>query len=222
MSLDALPAQFLERFAINAALLLVLLRFVYHRVSPDRDSLFGFFLFGHGVYLVSALMHDVEISMGFAFGLFAVLSMLRYRTESISIRDMTYLFIVIVLSLTCAVGPLGLASLSAVGAALVGIVALSETALLAPRTVVRTVVYDEVANVRPERRNELVRDLQARLGVPVARVEVGDVDFLRDSAVLRVTVAKAGEARDEKVENEAVDDGIGRPGRSRRRPGASG
>ena len=189
MTPDALPPDFLERFAVNAALLLALLRFVYYRVTPDRDSLFGFFLFGHGVYLVAALMHGVEISMGFAFGLFAVLSMLRYRTESISVRGMTYLFLVIVTSLTAAVGPVSLPWLAALGGALVALVALSETALFAPRTVTRTVIYDDVSNLGPERAHLLARDLSARLGAPVLRVEVGDVDFLRDSVALRVTLA---------------------------------
>ena len=189
MTPDTLPVDFLERFALNAALLLVLLRFVYYRFSPNRDSLFGFFLFGHGVYLVAALMHDVEISMGFAFGLFAVLSMLRYRTESISIRDMTYLFLVIVMSLTAAVGPVAIPWLALMSGALVALAVLSETTLFAPRTVTRTVVYDDVSNIGTERLPLLVRDLSARLGVPVLHVEVGSVDFLRDSVSLRVTLA---------------------------------
>ena len=189
MTPDALPSEFLERFVLNAAALLVLLRFVYYRFSPNRDSLFGFFLFGHGVYLISALMHDVEISMGFAFGLFAVLSMLRYRTESISIRDMTYLFLVIVLSLMSAVGPIALSHLVAMNAAVCLIVALSETTLFAPRTITKSVVYDDVANIRPERMAHLVGDLQGRLGVEVLHVEIGDVDLLKDSATLRVTLA---------------------------------
>ena len=189
MTPETLPPDFLERLALNAALLLVLLRFVYYHFSPNRDSLFGFFLFGHGVYLVAALMHDVEISMGFAFGLFAVLSMLRYRTESISVRDMTYLFLVIVMSLMAAVGPVPLVWIVAVDVALVALVALSETTLFAPRTVARTVVYDDLSNIGAERMPLLVRDLEARLGVPVLHVEVGNVDFLRDSVVLRVTLA---------------------------------
>ncbi len=203
MTPDSLPTEFVERFALNAALLLVLLRFVYFRHSANRDSLFGFFLFGHGVYLISALMHDVHISMGFAFGLFAVLSMLRYRTESISIRDMTYLFLVIVMSLMCAVGPVGLVHLAAMNGALLAIVAFGETTLFAPRTIVRTIVYDDIANIRPDRRPALMRDLQARLGVPVMHVEVGNVDFLRDSAVLRVTLSAAP------ADAVAVSDGSG-------------
>ena len=160
-------------------------RLVYYRATPNRDPLFGFFLFGHGVYLVSALMHDVETSMDFAFGLFAVL---RYRTEAISLRYMTYLFTVIVLSLTSAVGPIGLGALVAIGSTLVALVALAETSLLAPRTLALDVVHDGVANVAPERLVLLEAELEARLGARVRHVEVGEVDLLRDAAGLRVTL----------------------------------
>ncbi len=175
------------RFLLNAGFLLLLLRGVYFRVSQDRDSLFGFFLFGHGVFLISALMHDVDISMGFAFGLFAVLSMLRYRTESISIRDMTYLFTVIVISLIFAVGPVGVLSLVIISVVLCAIVALCETTLFAPRTTVRRIVYDSATAVGPENRDTLIKDLESRLGVNILEVEVGEVDLIRDSAVLRIT-----------------------------------
>ena len=189
MLLSNLPAEFIERFLINAGFILILLRMFYFSHSKDRDSLFGFFLFGHGVYLVTGLMHEVNISMGFAFGLFAVLSMLRYRTEAISIRDMTYLFLVIVMSLMAAVGPIGLFSLAVVNTIMLAIVWLSETHSFAPRTVQKTVTYDNTKNIRPENRNALHLDLQARLGESVVDVDVKSVDFVRDVAVLRVTLA---------------------------------
>jgi len=189
MLLSNLPTEFIERFIINAGFLLILLRMFYFTHSRDRDSLFGFFLFGHGVYLVTGLMHEVNISMGFAFGLFAVLSMLRYRTESISIRDMTYLFLVIVMSLMAAVGPIGLYSLAAINTIMLGIVWLSETHNFAPRTVHKIVTYDNTRNIRSENRDALHHDLQARLGESVVGVDIKSVDFVRDIAVLRVTLA---------------------------------
>lgn len=189
MTPDTLPAEFVERFLINGLLLLVLLRLVYFRFSANRDSLFGFFLFGHGVYLISALMHDVDISMGFAFGLFAVLSMLRYRTESLSVRDMTYLFVVIVMSLTAAVGPVDVLGIALLNGALCAIVAIAETTFFAPRTVTRTVLYDDASKARPDRLDALRVELGERLGVTVLHVDVGSIDLLRDCATLRITHA---------------------------------
>ena len=200
MTPDTLPTEFIERFLLNAVMLVILLRFVYYRHSPNRDSLFGFFLFGHGVYLISALMHDVDISMGFAFGLFAVLSMLRYRTESISIRDMTYLFIVIVMSLMSAVGPIGMLYLCAIHVAICIIVAFAETTFFAPRTVSKTIIYDNTENIQPQNRVALTQDLQNRIGSRVVAVQVGDIDFLKDTAELLVTFALDDDADQIKTE----------------------
>ena len=100
-----LSGQFIPLLLINTIFLAVLLRGIFFRHSPKRNFLFGFFMFGTGVFLVTHLLQGVEISMGFAFGLFAIFAMLRYRTETISIRDMTYLFLVIVISLLSMSGP---------------------------------------------------------------------------------------------------------------------
>lgn len=189
MTPDTLPAEFIERFLLNAVVLSILLRFIYYRNSPSRDSLFGFFLFGHGVYLISALMHDVDISMGFAFGLFAVLSMLRYRTESISIRDMTYLFLVIVMSLMAAVGPISIIYLAIMSGIICLIVAFAETTWFAPRTVSKSIIYDNTINIQPQNRVALTQDLENRIGSRVIAVQVGNIDFLKDTAELHVTLA---------------------------------
>ena len=194
-----LPQEFIERFFINTIFLLVLLRFVYYGYTRDRDSLFGFFLFGHGVYLVTGLMHEINISMGFAFGLFAVLSMLRYRTESLSIRDMTYLFLVIVVSLMAAVGPIGNLSLALIDTLLILIVWCCETTGFAAKTVRKSVIYDNTSLTRPENRDQLFADLQERLGERVLDVDVRSVDFLRDSAVLRVTLSADSKRLDQRT-----------------------
>jgi len=190
--MQAIPVEFLERFLLNAVVLVVLLRFIYYRFSANRDSLFGFFLFGHGVYMISALLHDVDVSLGFAFGLFAVLSMLRYRTESLAIRDMTYLFIVIVISLMSAVAPISLLYLGLLNGLLCMLALLCETSFFAPRTVHKTIVYDNTVNIRPENRETLIRDLEQRLGTQVVDVSVGEVDFLKDAAQLQVSVVAVG------------------------------
>lgn len=185
---ELLSDQFIERFLLNTISLLILLRWVYFSHAPNRDSLFGFFLFGQGVFLITGLMHEINISMGFAFGLFAVLSMLRYRTESISIRDMTYLFLVIVMSLMAAVGPIGIPSLMLVNTVVIAMVWVSETTGFAPRTVQKPVTYDNTKNIRHENHAALIADLSARLGEEVLAATVVSVDFLKDTAELRVTL----------------------------------
>ena len=186
MVLDFGSLGVFTRFFVNLAVLLVLLRIIYFRRNRDRDMLFGFFLFGQGVYFISALMHDVEISMGFAFGLFAVLSMLRYRTESMSIRDMTYLFLVIVISLMYAVAPIEIHYLIVITSLLCLIAALTESSFFAPHTISQRVIYDSVKNISDKNLDELKLELTERLGVRVSAVEIREVDLLRDSAVLNV------------------------------------
>jgi len=149
--------------------------------------------------MISALLHDVDVSLGFAFGLFAVLSMLRYRTESLPIRDMTYLFIVIVMSLMSAVAPVTLLYLCLINGLLCMLALICETTMFAPRTAHKTIIYDNTLNLSPEKRDVLIQDLEQRLGTRVVDVSVGQVDFLKDSAILQVSVASEGHHTDSPV-----------------------
>lgn len=87
-----LGTDFILRLLINTLASVLLIRFCYYKFSQHRANASSFILFGMGVFLVTFLLHTADVSMGFAFGLFAVFSMLRYRTESISIKEMTYYF----------------------------------------------------------------------------------------------------------------------------------
>jgi len=187
MDLDFSASQYLLRFFLNSAVLLLLLRFVYYQITRDRDFLFGFFLFGHGVFLITAMMQQVEVTMGFAFGLFAVLSMLRYRTEALSIRNMTYLFLVVVISLVFAVGNLPVLALLLINLTLCGVIVFAELSFFAPRTTTRVVYYDNTENIKLQNRDKLMLDLEERLGIKPISVDVGGIDFLKDSVKLTVT-----------------------------------
>jgi len=99
----SLGSDFIIRLLINVVSIVLLVR-CYYAFSRNRANASSFMLFGIGVFLVTSLLHTADVSMGFAFGLFAVFSMLRYRTESISIKEMTYLFLVIAIALLSSVG----------------------------------------------------------------------------------------------------------------------
>lgn len=187
-----LTLDFFVRFLVNGLFLFVLLRLIHYRTTLQRGSLGGFMLFGNGIFVVTALLHDVELSMGFAFGLFAVFSMLRYRTESLSTVEMAYLFVAIAVSLLSAVGNLNLLELMLVNGLICALAMFCESSWLATRTVVKNIVYEKIELIRPERIDELRADLRQRTGLTVDRVEVGDVDFLKDTAVLKVYYAPDG------------------------------
>ena len=185
-----LSGQFFPLLLINTVFLAVLLRGIFFRHSPKRNFLFGFFMFGTGVFLVTHLLQGVEISMGFAFGLFAIFAMLRYRTETISIRDMTYLFLVIVISLLNGVGPLTPEGATFVNAILCIIVAIGETSLFAPRVFEKRIRYENINNIRPENYHLLVADITQRTGLNVTNIEITDIDFLSDIANLQISYSE--------------------------------
>ncbi len=190
-----LDVNLIARFIIDIVSMIVLLRLTYYRHTPNRDTLFGFMLFGVGVFLITGLLHNVEMSMGFAFGLFAVFSMLRYRTESISIRDMTYLFVVIVISLMSSMGPVTITELIILNSIVCGMTIVCETSLLAPRLLEKKVVYENIKNIKASQYQILKDELTERMDLDIRRIEVGNVDYLRDTADLRIYY-KASERED--------------------------
>ena len=185
MTISLLDLHFLSLLAINLFSVLVLMRGIYFRYSTDRDALLGLTMFGMGVFLTH-LLHDIEMSMGFAFGLFAVFSMLRYRTESIPVRDMTYLFLVIVIAPITAVVPAEPLEILAINMLLCLLARLAETRLLAPRTHDKLVTYENIDNIKPENHEVLRQDLIARTGLDIYRFEIRNIDFLKDVAQIRV------------------------------------
>jgi hypothetical protein len=181
-----LSLDFLFRYSILLIGCVFLLRAVYFRISPNRDSVFSFFLFANGVFFVTYLLHNIELSMGFAFGLFAIFAMLRYRTEPITIRDMTYLFIVIGISLMCSVAKLHYFELSLLLILICALAAVGETRLLAPRIIEKKINYDKIDLIKPSLRAELIADLHLRTGLDIIKVEIGKIDYVSDSAQLAV------------------------------------
>lgn len=147
-------------------------------------------LFGHGVFIVTGLLHNIEISMGFAFGLFAVFSMLRYRTESISVRHMTYLFLVIVISLISSVGPVSIVELVIINTLICTLTALCETKYLAERFETSTLTYGRMKLLKPQFRGHLLADLIDLTGLDVRKVEVVDRNYKAKTAKLRIFYPK--------------------------------
>jgi hypothetical protein len=178
--------DFLPRFIINTIFIIVLVRGCYFQHSKNRPFAASFILFGTGVFLVTGLLHSAEISMGFAFGLFAVFSMLRYRTESITIKEMTYLFLVISIALLTAVGPIGLLGISIINVIICIFAYILETGFLLPLTEEQIIRYEKIENIKPESRSDLIDDLKQRTGLEIKYLDIESVDFLNDTAQIRI------------------------------------
>ena len=182
---SAVDVHFAIRLLINTASVFVLIR-CYYAFSRHRENAASFILFGVGVFLVTALLHSVTVTMGFAFGLFAVFSMLRYRTEALGIKEMTYLFLVIAMALLAAVGNMHHLELVFLNRLVLVLALVLETRVLLPPYSEREVEYEKRENVHRDRRELLIADLRERTGLDVFRVDVVSVSYLRDTAMLRM------------------------------------
>lgn len=184
--LDPSHLGLLTRLAIDLGCVTVLIRWIYYRTYRRADMFLTFFAFNMVIFLIAFLLNRVEMTLGAAFGLFAVFSMLRYRTEGISAKDMTYLFLVIALGLIMAISDGGPAELGAIGAIVLVGTHLLEGNWLARRELAQQVLYDNICLVGSQAQQDLIRDLRTRTGLNVHRVDVQEIDLLKDAARLTV------------------------------------
>ena len=174
--------SFFIRYAIYIVITSLLLRVIYFRSTPNREVFIGMFMFGNGVYLITVLLQGVDMSMGVAFGLFAVFSMLRYRTDTLHMRDMTYLFTTIVLALMCAVADINYLQMQILGLSVIALAAIAETQFFSPGIIERMITYDRIDKIHPDLHDELMEEIHERTGMKIVKVELGKIDFLNDSA----------------------------------------
>ena len=177
----------LMRFAFNLLVSWLIVRFCYYRKSGRRDYVLTFMLFSSAMFLLIFLMENVKLQIGLTLGLFAIFGVIRYRTETVPVREMTYLFIIIA---TAVINGLALnisyAELVAADALVVALLWIMEGRLLLRHTSAKLVLYERIDLIVPERRAEMVADLERRLGIRIDRAEVGHVAFLRDVAFVKV------------------------------------
>ena len=183
---DKLSDKFFWRLLIDVLAMVVLVRFIYFRIYKKKDYLFTFFLFNIIIFIITYLMNKVDMSLGAAFGLFAVFSMLRYRTEGISTKDMTYLFIVIAIGLICAVSKGTYFELSLITAILIAFTYALDGNWLVRNELVKTIQYENIELIKPENYNSLIDDLKKRTGLNIHRASVNRIDFLKDIAVVKI------------------------------------
>ena len=192
------------RFFLNLAVCWVLVGLFYYRKSRRRDYYFTFMVFSTAMLMLLYIMGNVEVGVGLTLGLFAIFGVIRYRTETVPIREMTYLFVIIAIAAMNGLAPIyrvvgattdsphyalnwGATLVTVLSNLLVvGLVWVLENDKLQKRTSTKLVLYDRIELIVPERREELIADLEKRIGVKVDNVEVGHVDFLRDAAFIKV------------------------------------
>lgn len=183
---DKVSLKFFSRFLVDIASVFILIRFIYFRHYKRTDLFLTFFGFNIVIFLITYLLNKVEMSMGAAFGLFAVFSILRYRTEGLSAKDVTYLFLTIALGLITAISKGSWDDLSIMSGLLLVIIAILEGNWLMKKEQTKMVIYDKINLITPERRQELIADLKTRTGLNIHRVEIQEYDFLKDATQLTI------------------------------------
>lgn len=171
------------RTIFNLLVVLYLVRYLYYRTTPRKDYLFTYVLISLVIFFMIFLLENINVSLGFALGLFAIFGIIRYRTRQIPIREMTYLFLVIGVSVINALAnrKVSYAELIFTNVAVVLITYMLEKVFLLKHESKKTINYENVELIKPERREDLIRDLEDRTGLTINRVDIGRIDYLRDS-----------------------------------------
>lgn len=180
-------ASVLLRFFFNMVITLFIIRFQYYPRSKRSDYFFTFTLISLSVFFLIFLLGGVKLKIGFALGLFAIFGIIRYRTEGMPVREMTYLFVLIALSVINALAAsLTYTELLVINLLFIGTIWLCESGIWIKRVACKYVMYDRIDLIHNDKMDELIEDLRSRTGLNIVRVEVGALDFLRDTAMLKV------------------------------------
>jgi hypothetical protein len=174
------------RSIFNLLVVLYLVRYMYYKTTPRKDYLFTYIIISQVIFFILFLLENVKLEMGFALGLFAIFGIIRYRTRQIPIREMTYLFLVIGITVINALAnrKVSYAELLLTNVAVLVLTYLLEKRFLLKHETKREIIYENVELIKPENRTVLIQDLQKRTGLKINRVEIGRVDYLRDSVRL--------------------------------------
>jgi hypothetical protein len=171
-------------FGLNLAVVAAIVRFIYYPQQREKNYVFTFIAFNTIIFFVVGLLRSSELSIGVGFGLFAIFSILRYRTDTIPIREMTYLFTLTALAVLNSMLLAGqsYAEFALVNAGTIVVLFVLERGWGFHYEVRKTVVYERMEMIRPENWSLLIADLEERTGIPIKRIEIGRLNFLRDSA----------------------------------------
>ena len=176
------------RFSLNLFFLTAVVKFIYYKRSQKKEYLFTFYLIGIVVFFLCFTLKKYELDLGMALGLFAIFGILRYRTQPLEVREMTYLFVVIGIAVMNGLSNKKMSYAEIIAANSIIVVALYTLERYWARTEVfsKEVLYETIENIRPENHDKLKEDLEKRLGVTVTHFEIGNVNFLRDVAKITV------------------------------------
>lgn len=177
----------LFKFVLDLVAIVTISRFIYYPIRKSRGYLFAFCILNIIIFLVCNLLNNITLSLGFSFGIFAIFSILRFRTISIPIKEMTYLFIAVSLAIINALSnqTISITELLFTNLAIVGITYLLEKIWVC-NELMKHIVYDNMEFIKPKNREQLNEDLRERTGLNIHRLEIGKIDFLKNHTEIRI------------------------------------
>ncbi|MBL6660503.1 MAG: DUF4956 domain-containing protein [Crocinitomicaceae bacterium] len=178
----------LIRLAINMVFITILIRFLYYEKTKRKDYLFTYYLIGTITFFLCFGLKKLDIDTGMGLGLFAIFGIIRYRTDAIEIKEMTYLFLIIGLSVVNALASnqLSIAEMALINVFMVVLTYILEFLWLMKHETRKTIIYERIDLIIPEKEVEMKKDLEKRTGLSLNRFEIGKIDFLNDTALVRV------------------------------------
>ena len=185
------PEDFLKlliKGTFNLGVVLLIVRCIYYPITKNKDYLFTYLLISLTVFLLCFLLDNVKLQLGFALGLFAIFGIIRYRTDPIAIKEMTYLFLVIGISVVNALAnkKISYAELVFANLLIVFVTFGMERLWLLKHETRKNIIYEKIELIKPENKTELLADLKERTGIDIIRYEIRRIDFLRDIANIRI------------------------------------
>ncbi len=180
-----ISGRFFISLGMNLALIFLIIALIYYPNYKRLDTVFTFVMFNIGIFILTYVFNVVKISMGAAFGLFAVFSMLRYRTMNINMKDMTYLFVFIALGLLNAI-QMKIYEQAVLGGIVFLMTFIMDTQLLRKRESVKMIRFEDINLIQPEKEEELIALLRKRTGLEIHRVSIEEIDYLKDIAKINI------------------------------------
>ena len=185
-SWDVVTLSLIMRYVLNLVAMLLLIKFIYYRSYRKSNFISSFFLFNTIIFFVAFMLNKVEMTTGAAFGLFAVFSILRYRTDGISTKDMTYLFLSIAIGLLTSVSKGSLVEIAAIDFMILILTYLLENNFIVQRELTKVIQYDNINFIKPEQHSDLIAKLIERTGLDIKRIVINDIDFIKESCAITV------------------------------------
>jgi len=186
--------ELIIRFIFDFIVAFILIRVIYYPTHRRKDYLFTFFLFNILIFFICILLNSVKLKLGFAFGLFAIFGILRYRTEQLPIKEMTYLFMIIAIAIINSLtnNKITLAEVLFANITIILATYFLEKVWLLKHESRKVINYEKIENIKPENHTLLIEDLKERTGLKIHRVQIGKIDFLRDTVLIKVFYFEEG------------------------------